>query len=175
MTNVVDGRFISIPLEDRYWAKVDKRGPDECWPWTGATDGRRYGIISQNGRNRKATHVAVEFATGEPFPAKKMACHTCDNPPCVNPAHLFVGTMQDNMRDAFAKGRINLAAFLGNNHNRAKTHCVRGHPLSGDNLIRKKKGHRGCRACQKARPSFVVVPRRVCPFQLLGSTRMDAR
>lgn len=93
-----------VPLEQRFWANVDKRGPDECWPWTGSAS-NRYGQIRVDGRTRKATHVAIYLATGEWPPVGMCACHRCDNPPCVNPAHLWVGTISENVRDCFAKGR----------------------------------------------------------------------
>ncbi len=89
----------------RFWSKVDKRGPDECWPWTAQRDRDGYGKFWLRGRDHAAHRVVIEVEGGE-LPEGKVVCHRCDNPPCVNPAHLFVGTVSDNNRDAVAKGRL---------------------------------------------------------------------
>lgn len=140
--------FVSISLERRFWAKVDRRGPDECWPWLGSCS-RRYGTIFDNGRNRRATQVAWEIHNKAPFPSGLHACHSCDNPQCVNPYHIWPGTARQNIQDALRKGRLNLAVLRSYNYNRDKTVCYKGHPLSGDNLGIRKDGRRACRACQR--------------------------
>lgn len=126
---------------ERFWRKVEKRGPDECWPWKGALWDKGYGQFRVDGRKLMAHRVSLILA-GRPQPSDKpQGCHTCDNPPCVNPAHLWWGTNGDNQRDCVAKGRHPLAS---------KTHCLRGHPLSGENLIRNKR-QRECRTCRQMR------------------------
>lgn len=89
----------------KFWNRVDKSGgPEACWPWTGYRCRRGYGQVSMGGRVRKAHRVALEVS-GVAVPTNAEACHRCDNPSCCNPAHLFVGTRSDNMRDMVAKGR----------------------------------------------------------------------
>jgi hypothetical protein len=97
------------PLADRFWEKVTKT--DTCWLWTGAANHLGYGQIAQGGadsanKRLRATAVAWFLVRGEwPAPGAHI-CHRCDNPPCVNPDHLFLGTAKDNLRDAIAKGRF---------------------------------------------------------------------
>lgn len=127
---------------ERFFAKVDKRGPDECWPWIGSKNERGYGSMSHNGRLRKATHISYEIATGFRFPPGLMARHSCDNPPCVNPAHIHPGTNKQNVADMVSRKR---------HHANRRSHCIHGHPLSGDNLFLNKHGQRGCRTCNSSR------------------------
>lgn len=97
-------------LEERIWRRVDKSaGPDGCWLWLGAKSGRGgHGVIGRGGRGDGL--VLVHRATYEmkygPIPAGFNACHKCDNPPCCNPDHIFIGTHTDNMHDAELKGRM---------------------------------------------------------------------
>lgn len=94
------------PLADRFWEKVQKT--EGCWLWTGATDGGGYGQIGSDTGSPvpfKAHRVSYQLHVG-PIPDRLEVLHTCDNPPCVRPDHLFLGTQTDNMRDCAAKGRI---------------------------------------------------------------------
>ena len=99
----------------RFWDKVRKtRG---CWHWIGAKDNNGYGRIGINGHNRKAHRVLFEMLNG-PISTDLCVCHTCDNPSCVNPSHLFIGTRKDNAQDSKRKGRYSSRA--GINNGRAK-------------------------------------------------------
>lgn len=89
--------------EARFWSKVDKRGPDECWPWIGGGNKLGYGIFAyrENGETKSppAGRWLLGYLRGRPLERSEEACHRCDNPPCVNPAHLYIGTHKQNMRD----------------------------------------------------------------------------
>lgn len=94
-----------MELEERFWKKVDKSaGPDECWPWMAARLPRGYGITSINRKNRLSHRVAYALTHGD-VPTGFFVCHSCDNPPCCNPSHLWVGTQMDNMKDMSRKSR----------------------------------------------------------------------
>lgn len=101
----LNGTLLPIPIEDRFWSKVDRRGPDECWIWTAAKMGKGYGKVYYQGRLTGAHRVSYELAN-EPIGDGLFVCHRCDNPPCCNPAHLFLGTNAENAHDAASKGRM---------------------------------------------------------------------
>lgn len=125
----------------RFWDNVDKRGPDDCWLWKGSKNDTGYGGMTYGGRRRRATHISYEIDKGTPFPTGMLARHTCDNPPCVNPAHILPGTDRDNVRDMLQRRR---------HHYQKKTHCIHGHPLEGDNLMMLRNNWRRCRTCHRA-------------------------
>lgn len=88
-----------------FWARVDRSGgPDSCWPWTGATTRTRYGQMWWQGKKVSAHRLALALAQGS-IEEDLDVLHTCDNPPCCNPAHLFEGTHTQNMVDMVSKGR----------------------------------------------------------------------
>ncbi|NJC06534.1 hypothetical protein GGQ97_002327 [Sphingomonas kaistensis] len=91
------------PLSERFDKFVVRQ--EGCWGWTGCHNGIGYGYLRINKKTRLATHVSLELA-GRPQPSPShMACHTCDNPICTNPEHLWWGTQAENMQDAKTKGR----------------------------------------------------------------------
>lgn len=101
-------------LADRFWSKVDRKGEDECWNWSAAVRRKDegYGAFWMNGRHRPSNQVAYELSAG-PVPCGMVVCHSCDNPRCCNPAHLFIGTNLDNNDDKVAKHRHAHGSTMG--------------------------------------------------------------
>lgn len=101
----------------RFWSKVEKN--DGCWIWLGARDSAGYGVFQIDRRARKAHRVAYELTYGT-IPTGLFVCHTCDNPQCVRPDHLWLGTNTENSHDRDRKGR--------NNPPRGNAHHFHKHP-----------------------------------------------
>lgn len=126
--------------ETRFWAKVEKEGHDGCWVWTGALSAARsnaYGCFRIDGASVRAHRWAYEHFVG-PIPDGLTIDHLCRNTRCVNPAHLEAVTQRENNLRGIGPPAVNAR----------KTHCVRGHPLSGDN-VRIWGGARWCRECRR--------------------------
>jgi HNH endonuclease len=96
---------------DRFWSRVAVGSQDTCWVWRrGMSMG--YGVfsLSRDGKSYDfKAHRLAYFLTHRQLDLDQCVCHKCDNPPCCNPAHLFAGTLADNMRDCHAKGRLKIA------------------------------------------------------------------
>jgi len=92
-----------IPQENRFWPKVDICGDDECWEWLAGKDSCGYGRM--RGDNETCAHRISWELHNCTIPKGMCIMHTCDNPSCVNPKHLFAGTQSDNIKDMIQKGR----------------------------------------------------------------------
>ncbi len=95
-----------MSVEELFWSQVDRSVPDDCWPWAGKRDRHNYGYfyVKSDKKTMGAHRWAWKFAVGA-IPEGMFVCHRCDNPPCCNPAHLFVGSHKANTADMLAKGR----------------------------------------------------------------------
>jgi hypothetical protein len=104
--------YIDNP-HDRFWAKVNIKEPSQCWLWTGSVCPDGYGVATINKQHKRTHRISWELTHGT-IPKGKSVLHKCDNPPCVNPTHLFLGTQQDNITDMDAKGRRGSAIGVNN-------------------------------------------------------------
>lgn len=118
--------------------------PNGCWEWQGRRDSDM-GYGKFRAFNQTLAHRVSYILYVRPFIEKDMCVlHKCDNPPCVNPEHLFIGTRDTNNKDRAAKGRTVI-------YNSAKTHCKRGHVFDEVNTYFRNAGNRMCRACERQR------------------------
>lgn len=103
-----------------FWAKVAKAGPNDCWPWIGCISTRGYGYYGVWGYGSFGAHRVSHALAHGAIPDGLFVCHSCDNPPCVNPSHLFAGTPKENTRDCIRKGRYRTTPFVLSTEQRAE-------------------------------------------------------
>ena len=135
-----------LSLSEAFWPKVEKT--ETCWIWQGAKDPRGYGRVYCTFKPKEKVstlraHKVALILSGIDVPNGMCVLHKCDNPSCVNPSHLFIGTQVDNMKDMASKGR-------GRNQWSDVTHCKRGHELTEDNIYR-SAATKQCRKCNLMR------------------------
>lgn len=147
------------PLKERLESKLTKT--PTCWLFTGARFKSGYGSISPDAPDKAHAvyaHRAAWMVYRGPIPEGTLVCHTCDNPPCCNPDHLFLGTKSTNALDMMAKGRgehVRKAQAGVAKRRREATHCRRGHPFTEENTRRyvsvRGTPARACRTCIRLR------------------------
>jgi len=144
IAKMVAGRRAALqPLAERFWSKVKRAGPTECWLWQSATGWLGYGRFWHGKKIRQAHHVALEVSGIQPpdrWTTGLVVDHICKNPACVNPAHLRIVSQRENCCD-LAPGSVSFK-------NKAKTHCKRGHEYSPENTAH-YRGQRICLACKR--------------------------
>ena len=117
-----------------------------CWLWLGALHVFGYGKFGLHEKIYHAHRIAWQLLRGR-ISSGLQVLHKCDNPSCVNPDHLFLGTQKDNIHDMWQKGRA--VIIPAQEALRNKTHCKRGHPRSTENIYTRKNGGKQCRVCHK--------------------------
>jgi hypothetical protein len=142
--------FIKGDDEARFWSHVDRRGDDECWPWTAYTDRKGYGVFNVEGRPRPVHRWAYHHFVG-PVPDEMTIDHVrargCTRKDCVNfLSHLEIVTNKENVMRSDGACATNAR----------KTHCIRDHEFTSENTLVRKNGGRTCRACKKLREQGLV-------------------
>lgn len=145
-------------LPKRITSKINIFGHNDCWPWMGAKS-NGYGVtrwkVDGNWKTKNVTRLIMNVQDKDLY-----VCHKCDNPSCVNPTHLFLGTNEINILDSVKKEK---------HWNANKNHCPSGHPYSGENLYLlrhlSKNGnfvnHRMCKTCNRLRQKQIYKPKEV--------------
>jgi hypothetical protein len=137
---------------ERFWSKVHRSSPDDCWLWTGNTFDFGHGHFWISPRDVRAHRVAWALEHGKD-PAPYFVLHRCDVPRCCNPRHLFTGSKAANSADMANKGRGGRPKGSSNRHSRpGATHCVEGHAFTSENTyVQPGTSKRQCRTCNRDR------------------------
>lgn len=150
-----------MSLEERFWTKVTRLGPDDCWPWTAFINPEGYGHFGTgDGKVGRAHRVAYQLAVG-PIPKGSVLDHTCHTGECVVPGNLCPHRRCCNPKHLEpVTNRVNLRRGNSGRNNSAKTNCPKGHEYTEENtLLHRSRGLtiRRCRTCEDVR----VAARRV--------------
>lgn len=140
---------LSIDEYEKFWERVSDGTSSQCWTWTGSKTNQGYGQFDFRRVGKRSTFVATRVmwkVWHDEDPGCMLVCHTCDNPSCVNPHHLFLGTHQDNMRDKCDKGRWSGGGPPGERAGRVKlteelVHMIRDSELGCRELGRQLNVH----------------------------------
>lgn len=131
--------LLEAELKDRFYSKIEFIPFHECWEWTAGLDKDGYGKFWFKNETIRAHRFSYELHFG-PIKEGLCVCHTCDNPGCVRPEHLWLGTIQENSKDRDNKKRGGQSK---------KTHCKNGHIFDEKNTYYIKNVGRHCRSCRK--------------------------
>ncbi|MFF6966284.1 HNH endonuclease signature motif containing protein [Streptomyces anthocyanicus] len=134
------GLYPQGPAEERFWLRVERA--EGCWNWQGARSDTGYGHLASDEGPEVLAHRFSYQLHGGVISEGMVVCHRCDNPACVNPDHLFLGSQRDNVHDMISKGR-NVSGWA------ARTRCKNGHPFDEQNTVIRKGGARRCKTCAR--------------------------
>lgn len=132
-----------------FLAKVDERGPNECWHWKASRDNGGRGQFAIRGQSPHRAHRIAWIIANGPIPDGLCVCHKCDNPPCCNPAHLFLGTQIENIADMHMKGRNSVVGHFPPKLTQEQVKQIRGlYPSISMRQIGRKYGVCAAAVCR---------------------------